>query len=434
MEPNASRKVTTVPVSKQHDNQQYGSAASDPGPSTRFRWQLGLLVALAFAIPAELYLAIPIVGRIQLAFHTDQHAASWTGSAFGLAYAVGFLVFGPLSDRVGRRPVLVLGALGMALTTALVTACPTLGWFIAARAAQGLAASTFAPVALAYVAERSPAPFRTLALSLLTTGLLGAGIVGQVYGQLVAGHAPWQAAFWPAAVCYAAAVPLLFLLLDRGRRTTSAPLRVAYVSMAGLVRVRATAVVFLSALTVFGSFVGMYVVAELHLRTADGFDTNGLLVVEALGGLGLAVAPVVSHFAGSSTPRHLAVAGFLLAATGLLVEQAGSVVAVILGSVVFVGGISVVVPSLVGVLSGLVPDARGTAVAVNTFALFAGASIAQQLAVRLGFHTMLTVLTAALVLGAVAVGTLATTGRGRVAVTGHLPATRSTRETTTSTR
>jgi MFS family permease len=78
------------------------------------------LVALALFVPAQLYLAIPLSPTFGEVFGVDDAAAVWAGSAFAIAYAVGFLVFGPLSDQVGYRPTLIAYTVGLVAAAVLV--------------------------------------------------------------------------------------------------------------------------------------------------------------------------------------------------------------------------------------------------------------------------------------------------------------------------
>ncbi|GGL80466.1 MFS transporter [Streptomyces fumigatiscleroticus] len=379
---------------------------------TGFTVRLVALVAMAFAIPAQLYLAIPVAGGIQKAFGVSAGAAAWTGSAFSLAYAVGFLVFGPLSDRVGRRPVLALGTLATALATAAVALSPDFGWFLAFRVVQGLAAAAFAPVALAYVAEQAPPARRAVALSFLTTGLLGAGVAGQLYGQAVADR--WRLAFWPAACVYAVAAAVFWLLLSPAGGRSPASARDVLVAMGRLLRNRGAVAVFASALTVFGSFVALYAALNAHLASTAGYDAADLLAVQALGALGLVAGPVVHHFGGARGPLRPTVAGFVVASAGLLLTQVTAVLWVLLaGTVVFVGGISLVVPGLVGLLHRLAPGATGAAVSFNTFVLFVGASLGQLAAAHTGYRTVPAVAAAATLAAACVVAVLARPAAGR---------------------
>ncbi|WP_330240317.1 MFS transporter [Streptomyces sp. NBC_00525] len=386
-----------------------GPAAALPGAP--FPAQLGLLTVLAVAVPAQLYLAIPMAGPFQDAFGVDAGAAAWAGSCFSLCYALGFLLFGPLADRVGHRPVLVHGTVATALATAALCLAPGYGWFLALRAAQGLAAASFAPVALAYAARTAGDARRPLALSVLTTGLLGSGIAGQVLGQGVAGHAPWQAVFWPAAVLYAGAALGLRALLRPPVADASVSFGSTLTVLRALLRDRRAVAVFASALTVFGSFVALYAVLNRHLADAHGLGGGQVLAVQAIGAAGLLVAPVAHRLAGGRGPGFLAVAGFLTAAAGLLTAQlTGALALPVLGSVVFVAGIGLTVPSLVGLLHRIAPASAGTAVAFNTFLLFVGASAGQLVAAYAGYRTTLGIFCVAVLLAARAV---ATAGRPR---------------------
>lgn len=80
-----------------------------------------LLVACALAVVSLLYLPLPILPQLAQT-HGLGSAAAGVISAFGLAYASGFLIFGPLSDRLGRRRVMVCGLMALALVTALLAA------------------------------------------------------------------------------------------------------------------------------------------------------------------------------------------------------------------------------------------------------------------------------------------------------------------------
>ncbi|MFD7734411.1 MFS transporter [Kitasatospora phosalacinea] len=352
-------------------------------------------------LPAQLYLAIPLSRSIQQDFAVDAGTASWTGGAFSVAYAVGFLLFGPVSDRVSHRRVLVCAAAAAAVSTALVGASPGIHWLIALRVVQGLAAAAFPPVALAYAAEHAPGGRAPRALAAITTGLLGSSVAGQVFGQLVADHGSWRTAFVLPAVLYAAAALALHRCLAPGRPPRAASWWRPYAMIGPLLRGRGTVAVFATAVTVFGSLVAVYGALDVHLRDERHLSGGVLVLVPLIGTAGLAAGPVAG--AGRHGPRTRAACGFLLAAAGLPLVAAPQVAVVLAGSVVFMAGISLVVPALIGLLHRMAPTSRGAAVAVHSFVLFLGASLGQLTASALSFPLVIALSAAQLVLAAAVV-------------------------------
>ena len=118
---------------------------------------LAVLVSCALLVLMQLYLAIPLAPVMAEAFGGDgAGAAAALGSAYALAYGLGFLIFGPVSDRYGRKPVLVPGMAALAVATASLSAASSLPMVAVLRSVQGLLAASFAAVALAYVGEALP--------------------------------------------------------------------------------------------------------------------------------------------------------------------------------------------------------------------------------------------------------------------------------------
>ncbi len=145
-------------------------------------------------------LIIPVLPPLVGSFTGSQaDQAFWYGAvtfAFGLANFFGSPVLGALSDRYGRRPVLLLGFCGLALNF-FATAMATALWMLVAVRLVGGAMQANAAVANAYVADITPPEDRARRFGLLGA-MFGVGfILGPVMGGLLGGidlHLPFYAA------------------------------------------------------------------------------------------------------------------------------------------------------------------------------------------------------------------------------------------------
>ncbi|MDA1274524.1 MAG: TCR/Tet family MFS transporter [Verrucomicrobia bacterium] len=132
-------------------------------------------------------LIIPILPRLIANFEGgDVAAASGTFGLLGALYSVmQFLCapfLGSLSDRFGRRPVILLSLLGSGLDYFLLAFAPTLGWFFVGRAIVGMTSANFA-VATAYIADISPPEKRAA-----NFGFIGAAFgLGFILGPALGG-------------------------------------------------------------------------------------------------------------------------------------------------------------------------------------------------------------------------------------------------------
>ncbi|EPX76393.1 hypothetical protein Salmuc_02895 [Salipiger mucosus DSM 16094] len=211
------------------------------------------LMLTALIVVGQLYLTIPLSEDIAELFRTDLSAAAWAGTAFGLAYAAGFLVWGPLSDRFGRRIILLCGLVATTMATALLGAAGSIGWFLAGRALQGFVASSFPPVALSLVAEALPPERRPLGVSLISFAFLAAAPVAQFAGVSVA--ASPTGLMLGLAPLYLVMAAGLALALPRGAGSAVGGTDPAEGRMASLLANPVVVTGWLAALTVLFGFV-----------------------------------------------------------------------------------------------------------------------------------------------------------------------------------
>src|SRR5438270_3713160 len=127
-------------------------------------------------------------------------AAYWNG-LFGLVFVLMQFFFAPvlgvLSDRFGRRPVILLSNLGLGLDYVVMALAPSISWLFLGRIISGITSSSI-PTAMAYIADVTPKEKRAAAFGMIGVAF-GVGFAfGPALGGLLSQFNP-RLAFWVAA-------------------------------------------------------------------------------------------------------------------------------------------------------------------------------------------------------------------------------------------
>jgi len=339
---------------------------------------LAVLVTSALLVLSQLYLAIPlapIVGEVLRRGGSATAAA--LGTTYALAYGLGFLIFGPLSDRYGRKPILVPGMAVLAIVTAGLAAAPSLSVLAVLRTVQGFVAASFSTVALAYIGEALPPRWRSTGIGAMSTAFLSAGILGQVYAQAVADALSHRWVFGLAAPALAlAALAMAMILIEPPRSVDQTSMRQTYRTLRALAVRRDLALVNAGSFPVLLSFVGMYAALGPLLQTQFKLDHTSVLLVRLAGLPAMLLAPFAGWLVGRFGATRVAMVGFLLAAAGLVAEAISVSVlwALTAASVIFVLGVATIVPSLISLVGSRGRASRAGALAINGLVVFVGAS------------------------------------------------------------
>jgi DHA1 family bicyclomycin/chloramphenicol resistance-like MFS transporter len=154
---------------------------------------LALLLGLQ-AVTTDLYL--PTLPAIRDSLGTSMGEIQLTLTALLLAFGISQLVWGPMSDRFGRRPVLLWGMSAYVLASLACVAAPGIDWLIAARTVQGIAMGAAVMAARAIVRDLYPPHEGAQVMSQALTGLGVIACTCAPVGGLLSDWVGWRYALF----------------------------------------------------------------------------------------------------------------------------------------------------------------------------------------------------------------------------------------------
>lgn len=181
------------------------SPPSDLPPSAQAagprRAALGFIFVTIALDALAMGIVVPVLPRLVQGFvGGDTARAAAVFGVFGTAWALMQFIFSPiqgaLSDRFGRRPVVLFSNFGLGADYILMALSPNLRWLFVGRVISGITAASFS-TASAYIADVTPPERRAAAFGLIGASWGVGFILGPALGGLLGGHDP-RLPFWVA--------------------------------------------------------------------------------------------------------------------------------------------------------------------------------------------------------------------------------------------
>ncbi len=394
-----------------------------------------VLGALTAAAPLSLDTYLPALPTLTADLATTPSVTQLSLTSCLLGLALGQLVAGPLSDVLGRRRPMLLGATGFAVASALCAVAPSVEVLVALRLAQGLLGAVGIVVARAVVRDTSDATTaaRSFATLMLVSGV--APIAAPVLGGQLLRVTSWRGVFVALAV-YGTLAGLAVLLFVREslpatrRRAGSAAATLA--SFRVLLGDRRVVACVLAAGLLFAAMFAYISGSTFVLQDLYGLSPQGFSGVFGANSVAIvASVQVAGRLAGSGRvrPERLLAIGLVTAMTGTGVLLASALLdvglaGILSGLVVTVIGVGLVLPSATTLTLADHPEHAGSASALlGTAQFLIGAGVAPLvgLAGSRSAVPMASAMAASVVLGAVVFTVLWRTAArpGRSGAPGH---------------
>lgn len=245
---------------------------------------LAALFAMNFASTSQVFLVAPLLPRIGEELHVPEPLQGTLITAYGLMAGLFALVAGPISDRFGRRRILLVGTTWMTLALLLHALAGSYGALLACRALAGMAGGILGGVAVAYIGDYFPYERRGFANGVVMSGFALGQVLGIPIGAVMASRWGFRSPFLALAGFMAVAAVLTWARVPQPNVTLARELsfRGAFRRYKALATTRQTAAAALSYLLMFfgvGAYIS-YLPTWLEARFHVGGDAvAGMFVI-----------------------------------------------------------------------------------------------------------------------------------------------------------
>lgn len=339
---------------------------------------LTILAGLGMVGPFSIDTMFPAFAQMAVELNTTPLALQQLISVYLLSFAVMSLFHGPLSDAVGRKPV-VLGGVGLFVLASVACAlAPNLAWLLVGRAVQGLSAGAGQIISRAMVRDIFMGDRAQQVMSQIAMIFGLAPALAPIVGGWLLVHGDWRGIFWFLAVLGAVLLAMVWVFLPETHPAQDrTPLRVRplFASLWSVWcdpdgrRLALTAMVNFAGMFLYISSAPMFVV---HLL-GKGEQDFWVLFVPLISGM-VVGSWVSGRLAGRVTRNRLATSGYWISLLGgtanlvlMLVPATRTLPWAVLLLPVYTFGVALAFPILTLAMLDLFPEKRGAAASVQSF-------------------------------------------------------------------
>ena len=235
---------------------------------------IALITVLSMIPPLSTDLYMPALPDMTVYFNTSSTLMSFTMTIFFIFMAIGILILGPMSDKYGRKPVLIASISISMIFSAACALAPNIALLIAARAASAFGAGGMVAISTALIKDSYEGKAMSKVLSVTQAFMLIAPMLAPVLGAIILKVADWKMTFIVLAIITGVSLAGAFLLqetLPAKERTQSTTIQ----TILGLRKVAKNP--NFSSLLLVGAFISAPFMAYLALASyiyIDGFGVS----------------------------------------------------------------------------------------------------------------------------------------------------------------
>ncbi len=307
--------------------------------SERQRLTQAALYLGTVAVYSDMYVTQPLLPLLSREFGVAPAKAGLTVSAVVLSIALASSFYGPLSDALGRKRVMVWTTGLLVVPTLACALTPSFDGLVMLRGLQGLLIPGMTAVSVAYIGDAFGPERVGPTVGRLIGASVAGGLLGRVLSGAVAAHWGWRAAFAVFAGVTGTGAALMAAGLAPQRIAARVAWSAAYRGMLGHLLDGRLLGAFAVGLTLSFGFIGIFTYLPYRLTAAPFSLSTGLVSsVYLVYVAGVVVSPVAGRLSQRFAPERLMSVGLAVSAIGILMTLAPSLPVVVLGLVVLCVG------------------------------------------------------------------------------------------------
>jgi MFS transporter, YNFM family, putative membrane transport protein len=337
---------------------------------------IGLAVAGA-AGPLSIYTAQPLLPLIAQSYGLTPAQAGMALGAPTVALALMAPFAGTISDRLGRKAVMIGALLFMTVPTLLAASAPNFHLLILWQFIAGLLVPGVTAVAMAYAGEEWPADQTAGVVAIVVAANVGGGFLGRFVSAMTATYAGWHAAFLSIALLQLLAAAAVAILLPPSRNfVSSSKLAQSLKLMAQHLANPNLLSVFASGAFILFNIVGVFTYMGYRLMAPPyGFSpgTVGLLYLLYL--LSILVNPRAGRWINEVGPRKAFGIAAMFAIAGILLTLLPALAAIAGGLTIFTVAIFVCQSAATSQVVLIATSGRAAATGLYSTAYYVGGGL-----------------------------------------------------------
>ncbi|UFJ42563.1 MFS transporter [Brevibacillus humidisoli] len=339
---------------------------------------LRIFILCAFLVGLDSLIVGPLVPVISddLAFQPELGGLLVT--AYGLLFGLAAPLFGPISDRWGRKQMILLGMFVFSIGTALTAVATDLTTSLIYRGIAGLGGAMCMPSIYALIGDTFSNEKRGKAMGLITGAIIGSQVLGIPAGTFMAKVGSWQISFWAIA----ALGLLAFLIVLVGIAKTPArrqipvgPVKAYMLQFKTAFTIPSVLFALLCTFLWTAGLQGMFAYVGVYYEENFGLEVNEIGIVAmfaaAVSVIGSVIGGRMSDKVGRKTMIGIA---SVMSAIGVLVfsTMTQSFWGAFISQLFWAGFVGIGQATLTALISELNPSVRGTIMSLNSSALYLG--------------------------------------------------------------